>query len=125
MIADLKALASTGLRAVRTRLELLAIELNQEKAWVVRYLIVACAAIYLLSFGTLLAILAFALAVSEENRSAVLGGFGAVFLLAGGGAIVWMAITSKRRQPLFEETVAVLKGDEKALRHSLKGAGDD
>ena len=58
IVGDVKGLASTGLRAVRTRLELLAIELNEEKAWAVRFLIVALAALYLVSFGILLAIFA-------------------------------------------------------------------
>ena len=50
IVGDLRGLASTGVRAVRTRLELLAIELKEEKAWAVRSLIVAVAALYLLTF---------------------------------------------------------------------------
>ena len=38
IVGDLRGLASTGVRAVRTRLELLGIELKEEKAWLVRFL---------------------------------------------------------------------------------------
>ncbi|MGZ5652229.1 MAG: phage holin family protein, partial [Usitatibacter sp.] len=79
IVGDVKGLASTGLRAVRTRLELLAIELAEEKAWAVRFLIVALAALYLLSVGLLLAIFALVVWASEDNRPAMLAAFAGVF----------------------------------------------
>jgi uncharacterized membrane protein YqjE len=124
IIADVKAIASTGLRAVRTRLELLAIELSEEKAWAVRFLIVALAALYLASFGLLLAIFALVVWASEENRPAILVSFAGVFLLLGAGGLGYIVIASKRRHPIFEETIAVLKGDEQALRAGLGATGD-
>lgn len=120
IVNDIGSLAANGLRAARTRLELLAIELNEEKAWVVRYLIVASAALYLLSFGTLLAILALALAMPESSRPTVLGGVGALFLALGASGVAWLATAARRRAPTFHETIGVLARDEK----SLGGAGD-
>jgi uncharacterized membrane protein YqjE len=124
IVGEVKGLASTGLRAVRTRLELLAIELTEEKAWAVRFLVVAVAALYLLTFGLLLAIFALAVWASEENRPAILAGFAAVFVAAGAGGMAYVFVASKRRSPIFEETIAVLKGDEKALRENLGATGD-
>lgn len=125
IVGDVKGLAATGLRAVRTRLELLAIELKEEKAWAVRFLVVAVAALYLLTFGILLAIFALALWASEENRPAILAGFAGLFLAAGIGGAAYIIAQSKKRHPIFLETIAVLKGDEKALQQSLQGIGDD
>jgi uncharacterized membrane protein YqjE len=125
IVGDVRGLASTGVRAVRTRLELLAIELKEEKAWVVRSLVVAVAALYLLSFGILLAIFALALWASAENRPLILAGFAAAFLLCGAGGIGYIVAQSKKRHSFFKETIAVLKGDEKALHQALQGAGDD
>lgn len=124
IIGDVKGLASTGLRAVRTRLELAAIELSEEKAWAVRFLVVAVAGLYLVTFGLLLAIFALVLWASEENRPAILGGFAAVFLVAGGAAVAYLAKQAKHRRPLLQDTIAVLKGDEQALRHGLGATGD-
>jgi uncharacterized membrane protein YqjE len=124
IIGDVKGLASTGLRAVRTRLELAAIELSEEKAWAVRFLVVAVAGLYLLTFGLLLAIFALVLWASEANRPAILGGFAAAFVLLGGGGIAYLMSASKHRTPLFTETIAVLKGDEQALRQGLGATGD-
>ena len=73
-------IAATGVRAVRTRLELAAIELKEEKAWLVRFLIVAVAALYLVTFGLLLAVSALVLFASEENRPAILGICAGLFL---------------------------------------------
>lgn len=124
IIGDVKGLASTGLRAVRTRLELLAIEVTEEKAWAVRFLIVALAALYLLSFGLLLAIFALVVWASEENRPLILAVFAGVFLLLGGGGLAYIFTASKQRHPIFKDTIAVLKGDEQALRAGLRGTGD-
>lgn len=124
IVGDIKGIASTGLRAVRTRLELLAIELKAEKAWAVRFLIVAVTALYLLTFGLLLAIFALVVWAAAENRPLILGGFAALFLAGGAGALAWIVTTSKHRSPLFGDTIAVLKGDERALRESLRGTGD-
>src|SRR5262245_48542894 len=123
-MGDLRALAATGLRAVRTRLELLGIELKEEKAWLVRFLVVAIAALYLVTFGLLLAVRALVLFASEENRPAILGIGAGVFLLAGFGGAGYIWLASRKRHPILEETIAVLKGDEKGLQDLLRGTGD-
>jgi uncharacterized membrane protein YqjE len=115
IFGDMAATASNAVRAVRTRLELVAIELKEEKAWVAKFLVVAAAAFYFLTFGTLLAILALSLAMPETTRPAVLGGFGGLFLAAGIGGVVWIVRSAKRRDPPFKDTLAVLKRDERAL----------
>ena len=124
IVGDLKGLASTGVRAVRTRLELLAIELKEEKAWLVRFLIVAVVALYLITFGLVLAVAALVLFAAEENRPAILGACAGIFMLAGGAAAAYVYFASKKRHPIFEETIAVLKGDEKGLHQLLRGTGD-
>jgi uncharacterized membrane protein YqjE len=124
MVGDLRGAASTGVRAVRTRLELLAIELKEEKAWLARFLIVAVAALYLVSFGLVLAVAALVLFAAEENRPAILGICAAVFVLAGAGAAAYVYASSKKRHPLFQETIAVLKGDEQGLHQLIRGTSD-
>ena|SRR5688572_28515698 len=123
-VGDLKGIASTSVRAVRTRLELLAIEVKEEKAWAVRFIVFALTALYLLTFGLLLAILALVLFAAEENRPAILGICAGAFLAGGLGAAAWIWSQSKARRPLFEETIAVLKGDEQGLRELMRGTGD-
>jgi uncharacterized membrane protein YqjE len=121
LIGEVASIASNGLRALRSRLELLTIELKEEKAWAMRYIVVALAAVYLISFGTLLAILAFSLAMPESARPMVLGGFGGFMLAAGIGSVIWMVKSAKKRSPPFHDTIATLKRDEQALQ----GAGGE
>ena len=121
ILGDFSSLASNGVRAVRSRLELATIELKEEKAWVLRFIVVASAAVYLLSFGTLLAILALSLAMPENTRPAVLGGFGGAMLVVGIGAVIWIVSAAKKRAPPFQDTIATLKKDE----HSLGGASGE
>ena len=124
IVGDIRGIASTGVRAVRTRLELIAIELKEEKAWLVRFLIVAVAGLYLLTFGLLLGIFALVLFASEENRPAIVAIAAGIFLLAGGGAMAWIKVQSSKRHAFFEETIKVLKGDERGLQELLRGTGD-
>ncbi len=123
-VGDIRGIASTGVRAVRTRLELIGIELKAEKEWLVRYVVVAVASLYLLTFGLLLAIFALVLFASDENRPAILGIAAGIFLMAGGGGLAYLFLQSRKRHPIFDETIAVLKGDEKGLHDLLRGTGD-
>ncbi|MEO5676249.1 MAG: phage holin family protein [Usitatibacter sp.] len=123
-VGDIRGIASTGVRAVRTRLELVAIEFKEEKAWVVRFIVVAVAALYLLTFGLLLGIFALVMFASEANRPAILGIAAAVFLAAGAGGAAYIWLQSKNRHPIFQETIKVLKGDESGLQEMLRGTGD-
>ena len=123
-LGDLKGVFSTGVRAVRTRLELLALEVKEEKAWTVRFILVTLGALYLLTFGLLLAILAVVLFASEANRPAILATCAGVFLAGGIAAAFWVHSQSKRRHPLFDETIAILKGDEQGLRELMRGTSD-
>jgi uncharacterized membrane protein YqjE len=123
-VGDIKGVVSTGVRAVRTRLELLAIEVKEEKAWAIRFIVIAVASLYLLTFGLLLGILAIVLFAAEENRPAILAICAGVFLAAGLGAGLWIKAKARSRGPLFDETIAVLKGDERGLRELMRGTGD-
>jgi len=107
--------AASGIRAVRTRLELLSIEIEEEKARIARSLLIAAVGLYLLSCGVLLAVAWIVVSAPAEQRGLVLGLIALLFLLAGGGALLWLRLAAARRKPLFDATVAVLKGDEKAL----------
>lgn len=124
LIGDVRGLASTALRAVRTRLELLAIEASEEKAWVLRFLVVAVAGLYLVTFGLLLAVLALVLWASEANRPGILAAFAAAFVVVGAGGFWYMVGASKKRNSLFQETIAVLKGDENAFSQPARGTSD-
>jgi uncharacterized membrane protein YqjE len=119
MVGNLRGLGATAIRALRTRLELAAIELQVEKALAVRQLVVAAATLYLLSFGTLAAIAWIAVSVEPATRGVLLCGIAIAFLALGSGGALWLYYGRARAKPLLETTIAVLKGDE----HALSGPG--
>jgi uncharacterized membrane protein YqjE len=124
VIGDLSAIAATGVRAVRTRLELLGIELQEERQWLVRYVVVALGALLLLVFGLLLAVFALVLLASEAQRPAFLGIAGAAFLIAGALGAGWLQRRIRERPIPFSDTIAILRGDEAGLEPMPRGAGD-
>lgn len=119
LVSDVRGIASDGLRFVRTRLELLSIEVQEEKAHAVRQIVIASAVLYLISFGTLMAILALGLALSPGPRETFFAAVSVVFLAAAGFGVFWLGSAGRRRS-LFSETIEVLGRDEQSLR----GAGD-
>lgn len=118
LVADVRGVASDGLRMIRTRLELLAIEFQEEKARIVRQVLVASATLFFAFFGMLLALLWLVLTLPEDYQHTVLGLLGFAFLAAGGGCAWWLARKDVRAP--FETTIRTLVRDETALK-----GGDD
>lgn len=114
LVEDARALAATGVRAVRTRLELLEIEVATEKARITRALAWAAAAFYLLSFGGVLAVVWATQAMPAEWRLPALG-FAALIFLACGAAAFAMLLRGPERRPFLATIVAVLRRDEETL----------
>lgn len=115
LLEGAREIAGDGVRMLRTRLELLAIEVQVEKALVVRQLVVSAAVLFLASFGTLLVILWLVLSLPEGDRQVALGGLGIAFLVGSGAGAAWLRHAGARHSPL-RATIDVLKSDEQALR---------
>jgi uncharacterized membrane protein YqjE len=114
IVSDARGVASDALRAVRTRLELVSIEIQEEKARVALQLILASATFFFLSFGMLLAILWLSFSLPEGQRQLVLGCMGIVFLVVGGACALRIRALSGGPR-LFDATLQTLKRDEAAL----------
>jgi uncharacterized membrane protein YqjE len=115
IVGNVRSLAADGVRAVRTRLELFGIEAQEEKARVIRQIVVAAASLYVMSLGILLAVLWLVMMSPADQRALVLGLIALVFLLGGAGALAWVWVENSTRKSFFPSTVSVLKGDEEAL----------
>jgi uncharacterized membrane protein YqjE len=114
IISDARGLAADALAMVRTRLELIAIEVQEEKSRIARQVIYATATIFFLSFGLLLGILWISFSLDEARRVMVIGILAVVFLAAAALAAIRIAIESRRDRP-FAATLSVLAEDERAL----------
>jgi uncharacterized membrane protein YqjE len=118
VVSDVRGLAADAIAMVRTRLELIAIEVQEEKARIARQVIFASAAMFFLSFGTLLAILWLAFSLDEARRVIVIGVLAIAFLALAAFAVVRIKMESRRERP-FAATLKVLAED----MHIVQGSG--
>jgi uncharacterized membrane protein YqjE len=115
-----RGLAAVALRALRTRLELAGVEIEQEAARILSRLLLGAAALYMLSFGTLLAIVWVILSLPEHWRAVALGAAALALLFGGVGALAGLSYAVRRRRSPFQATLTVLKRDIEALTRSSR-----
>jgi len=116
IIASLRQLAATGVGILRTRLELLANELEEER---VRTLQIAVLGIFALFCGCVAFLLATAwivIALWDQYRLMTLGALTLAYL--GGAVFALLALRRKvaQRPKLFSTSLAELRRDQDLLR---------
>lgn len=106
---------ATMLAVVRTRLELLSIDLEEERERLFSLMFIALAAAFLLGIGIVLAVILLVVAYWETNRLMVLGILTAFFLLLG-AALAAYAMQKMRSKPrLFTSSLSELNKDQQQL----------
>lgn len=115
LFAGLKGLLATLLASGRTRLSLLATEIEEEKLRLIDLLVSAVAALFLLSLGIVLLVV-FLAVVYWEQRVAVLGIATGLVLLAGTAFSLRLLALAKRRSTLFQSSLKEIDKDLEALR---------
>jgi uncharacterized membrane protein YqjE len=109
-----KSLLDQVLRIAQTRLELLSVEVQREKAIVVRQLWLAAAGILCGWLAGFTVILWAALTLEPRERSIVLGSLSALLVI--GSLASWLALRRRaRREPLFTRAIQQLHLDRSSL----------
>jgi uncharacterized membrane protein YqjE len=106
---------STGIDVVQTRFAILSSEIAEERARLVRTVLVIVGALFCLQAGLFLAILYIVLFVANENRLAAIGIAALTLLLLAVGAALWLRWWLKHRPPMFATTMAELRKDRDRL----------
>jgi uncharacterized membrane protein YqjE len=101
-----------------TRLQLAATELEEERLRIAQLLIYACAALFFLGLGLVLAALLLVLLFWESNRVLVLALEAALFLAVGAGLCVAWRRKATTKPKLMATTLAELERDRAALHTS-------
>jgi uncharacterized membrane protein YqjE len=114
LFTSLRRLAATALALAQTRLELLAVEYQEEKIRLASLFAYGAAAVILLAFGVVFLAIFLTVLLWDSNRLLVLGA-GSVFLL-GGGLICLLIARRHARTPsgLFAGSLAELAKDRAA-----------
>jgi uncharacterized membrane protein YqjE len=117
LLASLRVLLATLIETLHTRLELLRVELEEEKLRLIRLLAYCAAAFFLLGAGTVFFAIFVAVAFWDDHRLLVLGIFTAVFLGGGLAALFFAAQTVHAKSRLFAASLAELARDHRELEH--------
>lgn len=111
ILASVRRMIETTLRSVQNRVELFALELQEEKAWLISTLLWAAAAVF---FGGLAIIFVVGTVVylsPESARPWVLGGFALLFVYLAVNAIVGLRRSMENKKPPMSDTIGELKKD--------------
>lgn len=110
-----RQLGRTGVAVLQNRLELFAVELEEQKVRLVRVLMLAGAAIFLGNTALLAVSATIVVAAGKEARLVVLIGLSVVYA----GAALWAVLALRKElrsaPPPFEESVTELKKDSEWL----------
>lgn len=121
LFAAVRQLLATGVDTLRTRLELLSTEVEQEKLRLFDAVLWAGLALLLMGMGLLFLCGLVVVLLWEQHRLLALGGLAALFL--GGGVWVLQQARARLRAPggLFATSVAELERDRTELSRERAG----
>lgn len=117
LFSALKRIAATLLASGKTRLELIANEIEAGKLRAIQMLVMALAMAFCLGVGILLAV-ALLVALFWERRLLILGLSMAVFRVVGGVLAARLQEAARRPQKLFAASIAELEEDLRQLKEA-------
>lgn len=116
LLVSLRGFAATGVALLRTRLELLKIEAQEEVGRVRGVLLWGIAAVLLGVVGTVFLAIFLTVLLWDSHRVLVLGVFCALFLAAAAVAVGIALRLVRQGSQLFAASLAELRQDEAALK---------
>lgn len=115
LFESLKTLLGSVVGIVHTRIELLSVEIAEERDHLIMLLVLVQSALFFVGVGVVLLTVLVAVAFAEGQRLLALGVMGALFVLAGAG-MGWFALRRTRTRPrLFAASLEELSKDRQHL----------
>jgi uncharacterized membrane protein YqjE len=115
LLDTLQGIAATTVRAVQTRLQLAAVELEVERDRLLQRMTLLLLALFFGAFGLLLGVLWIVMSVDENYRAMALGAVALLFLLAGATSWWLMRSDAHAGRAFMADTLEVLADDAQAL----------
>ena len=100
----------------KTRVEIISLEIEEQREWLERLLLLAIAAVFCLSLGIILLTLFIVVLFWDKHPLIVLGGFTVLYLGAGVGLGLALRQKVKNKPRIFSTTAAELGKDYSALQ---------
>ena len=115
LFASTKGLLGTGVTLLHNRLELLGVELAEERVRLVSLLAYGAAAVLCILAGLIFFAIFLTVLLWESNRLLALGAFSALFLGAGIASLTLAMSLARAGSSLFSASLAELRKDREAL----------
>lgn len=116
IFAALRRLADGALSTIQNRIELIAVELQEEKAWLVSTLLWAAAAIFFVGLAIIFVVGTVVYLSPEEARPWVLGGFSVLFIWMAFNAVTGLRRSLRDKRPPLAGSIDELKKDIEWIR---------
>ncbi|MDO8262710.1 MAG: phage holin family protein [Gallionella sp.] len=115
LMESLRRLADTLLAILQTRLELLSNELEEERLRIAQMLLYGSVALFFFGLAIMILTAFFVVLFWDSHRLLVLGGFAALYFVAG--LLVWNALRrmAREKSKLFSSSLAELADDRDLL----------
>ena len=115
LFASTKGLLGTGVTLLHNRLELLGVELAEERVRLVSLLAYGAAAVLCILAGLIFFAIFLTVLLWESNRLLALGAFSALFLGDGIASLMLAMSLARSGSKLFSASLAELRKDREAL----------
>lgn len=116
LLDSLKTLARSLLALARTRLDIIGNEIEEQRAILVREVLLAVVAAFCLGLGVAFTALFFVVLFWDSHRLLVLGLFAMVFLIGAGAMIAALRAIGSDRPRIFSATIQELDKDRDSLQ---------
>ncbi|MDX1952270.1 MAG: phage holin family protein [Verrucomicrobiota bacterium] len=111
----IKGTLATWVAILKTRVELISTELEEQREWLEKLVILMVVSLFSICFGLVLFTLFIVFLVSDAYRVHVLGGFALLYLGVGAWAVISMKNSVKNKPKLFSVTAEELEKDHLSL----------
>lgn len=115
LFASTKGLLGTGVTLLHNRLELLGVELAEERVRLISLVAYGAAAVVCIAAGLIFLAMFLTVMLWENNRLLALGIFSALFLGAGVASLTLAMSLARSGSKLFSASLAELRKDRDAL----------
>jgi uncharacterized membrane protein YqjE len=115
LVGSITRLGRTALALLRTRLEILATEIEEERVRFAGLVLLVAAIAFCVQMAVLLGVILLVVLLWESHRLLTLGVLAAAFLVVGVGLFLWLRHHLRTRPRMFASTLGELAKDDERL----------
>src|SRR5688572_7039002 len=117
VVETMRSFMASWVAVVKTRVEIISVEIEEQREWLLHLILMAVAALFCISLGLIMLTLFVVVYFWETDaRLPVLGGFATLYLV--GGVVLWLSLRKKiKSKPrIFSTTATELTKDYASLQ---------